>query len=147
MYSYIQVSQYLSREENIFDHELYSSNFRFIRNDKVFVATHKDSISTMAFGIINFATWTVFILDKVLAIAGWTRVPEVVLHTFGLAGGGVGGVFGMLSAWHKIRKTKFLITFAASSVGGILGKEFLRQFANITADHSSCTHKSSNNNG
>lgn len=84
--------------------------------------------------IINFVTWSVFTLDTLLAIDGWFRVLEHILHTLGFAGGGLGGVFGMLSGWHKIRKIEFITKFILSSLGGSLGKGFFRHFRNVTAD-------------
>ncbi len=56
------------------------------------------SVWLVAAGI---ATFSLFGMDKGLAKLGRGRIPELVLHLFGLAGGFVGGWLGMWLFRHK----------------------------------------------
>lgn len=49
------------------------------------------------------------IYDKRQAIAGRRRVRESTLLLIAALGGAAGSLVGMLLAWHKVRKPKFVI--------------------------------------
>jgi uncharacterized membrane protein YsdA (DUF1294 family) len=64
-------------------------------------------------GIVTFGLYA---WDKVRARADAGRVPEAVLMTSVLAGGGVGGWAGMLLLRHKTRHMSFWVVQWAASV-------------------------------
>jgi len=55
---------------------------------------------------LSITTCAMFWVDKMLAKVGSSRIPEVVLHIFTLAGGFPGQWFGRFSARHKINSQK-----------------------------------------
>ncbi|MBE6783899.1 MAG: DUF1294 domain-containing protein [Ruminococcaceae bacterium] len=57
--------------------------------------------------LINIITFIVFGADKLKAVKNKWRVPESVLLGLSLAGGSVGGIFGMYIFRHKTRKIAF----------------------------------------
>lgn len=60
--------------------------------------------------LINSATFLIFIADKWAAQRSQQRTPEKVLISLQFAGGAYGSIIAMLFSWHKIRKTKFIIS-------------------------------------
>lgn len=56
---------------------------------------------------INLLTFVVYGLDKHAAKRGTWRTPEKRLLLFGILGGAVGGLLGMLCFHHKTRKLYF----------------------------------------
>ena len=56
-------------------------------------------------------------IDKMLAKAHGRRIPEAVLLTLSLLGGGVGGLFAMLLFRHKTKRAYF---YAANIFGVII---------------------------
>ena len=49
--------------------------------------------------------------DKRRAVAGGTRIPELILHVLALAGGSPGALLGQVLFRHKTRKVSFKIVF------------------------------------
>lgn len=49
------------------------------------------------------------VYDKKLAITGRRRIRERTLIIIAALGGAAGSLLGMLLAWHKVRKPKFVI--------------------------------------
>ena len=68
---------------------------------------------------LNIINFLLFGYDKFQAKKGGWRIPERLLLTLSLLGGGVGGLAGMLVFRHKTRKTYFWIVEALGIV--ILG--------------------------
>ena len=67
------------------------------------------------------------VYDKRQAIVGGCRVRERTLLLIAALGGGAGSLVGMLLAWHKVRKPKFIILvplFFILQVGLICWLEF-----------------------
>jgi uncharacterized membrane protein YsdA (DUF1294 family) len=64
-------------------------------------------------GGVNVATLLFYGYDKRQAIAGRTRVPEVVLHAAALLGGSPGALAGQMLFRHKTQKRRFKMVFAA----------------------------------
>jgi len=64
-------------------------------------------------GGVNVATVLFYGYDKRQAIAGRTRVPEVVLHAAALLGGSPGALLGQMLFRHKTQKRRFKMVFAA----------------------------------
>ncbi|MGB1540243.1 MAG: DUF1294 domain-containing protein [Rickettsiales bacterium] len=60
---------------------------------------------------INLLTFALYGWDKSSARKGRWRVPERVLHAFGLAGGLFGALFGQKIFRHKTRKGSFRVAF------------------------------------
>jgi uncharacterized membrane protein YsdA (DUF1294 family) len=68
---------------------------------------------------LSLTTGVMFILDKVLSKTGETRIPELILHLFTLAGGFPGQFLGRVIARHKTNFRKhpsFAIVFVVSLV-------------------------------
>lgn len=63
------------------------------------------------FALINFALFCVMGLDKARAVQKRRRIPETSLFLLALAGGSIGGIFGMLAFRHKTRHTSFALGF------------------------------------
>ena len=59
--------------------------------------------------VINFATFVIYGIDKLMAVKHAYRVPEKTLILMAGIGGGAGALLGMICFRHKIRKPKFLI--------------------------------------
>ncbi|MBT4512542.1 MAG: DUF1294 domain-containing protein [Chloroflexi bacterium] len=74
--------------------------------------------------MVNSIAFFFFVFDKLLAIYKWRRIPEDVLCGIALAGGSVGGLVGMLLAWHKIKKPVFmrvyLMIIVVQAIGGCI---------------------------
>lgn len=51
----------------------------------------------------------IMIYDKRQAIAGRRRVKESTLLLIAAIGGAAGSLVGMILAWHKVRKPKFIL--------------------------------------
>ena len=60
---------------------------------------------------INLALFAVMGIDKARARRRKMRVPEAALYMLALAGGSVGGIFGMLAFRHKTRHASFYLGF------------------------------------
>jgi uncharacterized membrane protein YsdA (DUF1294 family) len=61
---------------------------------------------------VNFATFFLFGWDKIAAAQKIDRVPELILYTTIVFGGGAGALLGMNFFRHKTRKSSFqLIVF------------------------------------
>lgn len=56
---------------------------------------------------LNFINFLLFGYDKFQAKRGGWRIPERVLLSLSLFGGGIGGLAGMLAFRHKTRKKIF----------------------------------------
>ena len=65
---------------------------------------------------LNIINFLLFGYDKFQAKKGGWRIPERLLLTLSLLGGGVGGLAGMLVFRHKTRKTFFWIVEALGIV-------------------------------
>ncbi|HIP30172.1 MAG TPA: DUF1294 domain-containing protein [Sulfurospirillum arcachonense] len=59
---------------------------------------------------INIFTFLLFGIDKYYSLKERSRVPEISLHFFSIAGGIFGALIAMLAFKHKIRKKLFLST-------------------------------------
>ncbi|SCZ03756.1 DUF1294 domain-containing protein [Alkaliphilus peptidifermentans] len=59
--------------------------------------------------IINIGAFILMAIDKRNAKKEGQRIPEIVLLTIALIGGGVGVLLGMVFFHHKISKRKFYI--------------------------------------
>lgn len=73
-------------------------------------------------GVLSAALFAVMGWDKLTAIRRKRRVPEAVLFLMAVIGGAPGGLLGMISFRHKIRKWYFVAGFAAFTlvwIGGI----------------------------
>ena len=57
--------------------------------------------------IVNILLFLVYGWDKLAAKKCWYRIPEHILLFWGLLGGAVGGLLGMLIWHHKTKKAKF----------------------------------------
>jgi len=68
---------------------------------------------------LNIINFLLFGYDKFQAKKGGWRIPERLLLSLSLLGGGIGGLAGMLVFRHKTRKTYFWIVEALGIV--ILG--------------------------
>ena len=60
------------------------------------------SITLIWLSALSLATFILFGVDKALAKAGRSRVPEIVLHAFTVLGGFPGQLLGRLIFRHKI---------------------------------------------
>ncbi len=58
---------------------------------------------------MNLLLFLLMAIDKIKAINKSWRIKEATLLTFGLFGGSVGLLLGMILFRHKIRKIKFLL--------------------------------------
>ena len=67
------------------------------------------AIVGIIFAVLSFVTFVFYITDKVKAVNGKWRIPEKVLLSLSLFGGGVGGYLAMFAARHKTKKTYFHI--------------------------------------
>jgi len=72
---------------------------------------------------LSLTTGVMFLLDKLLSKTAETRIPELILHLFTLAGGFPGQLLGRVVARHKTNFRKhpsFAIVFIASLVIHVL---------------------------
>ncbi len=60
---------------------------------------------------VNITAVLLYGYDKIQALRDGFRIPEKVLHTIVLFGGGIGGLAAMILFRHKIRKAKFQLVF------------------------------------
>lgn len=56
---------------------------------------------------INTVTFTVFVLDKILAFRNRGRISELTLLSLAGLGGSIGAIFGRVIANHKTKKQPF----------------------------------------
>ncbi len=62
----------------------------------------------LVWAVLNLISFAAFGLDKLYAVKGHWRIPE--LHLIALSAAGIlGGLLGMVMFRHKIRKPKFTI--------------------------------------
>src|SRR5690349_458185 len=66
--------------------------------------------------LINVICFLYIGYDKIRAINGEWRVPEVKLLLFSSIGGALGGFIAMILCWHKIRNIFFMIYFQGLAV-------------------------------
>lgn len=59
------------------------------------------------FACINLVVFTMMLLDKWYAVKSKRRIPENVLLSVALIGGGIGLVSAMVVARHKLSKLRF----------------------------------------
>ena len=59
--------------------------------------------------IINILSFILYGIDKYKAIHNMWRIPEIVLLSISLFGGGIGSILGMYAFRHKTKKKKFII--------------------------------------
>jgi uncharacterized membrane protein YsdA (DUF1294 family) len=64
-----------------------------------------------AWSVVTFAAYAI---DKAQARRGGWRIPEVVLHGLAIAGGALGGWFGLLALHHKTRHPEFPLVLAVA---------------------------------
>ena len=67
--------------------------------------------------VLSVITLILYGIDKIKAINDWYRIPEAVLLSSSLLGGGVGGIVGMLLFRHK---TKHWYFFAVNIIASML---------------------------
>ncbi len=60
------------------------------------------------FSVISLVTFILYGIDKRRAVKGAWRIPERVLLSFSLLGGGIGGALGMRAFRHKTRHRYFV---------------------------------------
>lgn len=66
-----------------------------------------------AWSVVTFAAYAI---DKTQARRGGWRIPELALHGMAIAGGAIGGWFGLLGFHHKTRKPIFPLVLGAALV-------------------------------
>lgn len=91
---------------------------------------------------LSVTTFSLFGLDKSLAVANQKRVPEIVLHLFTLMGGFVGQAVGRAVFRHKISREKrvvfnVMLLLAVALHAGII---YFRAFAHFSALIQNLTH-------
>jgi uncharacterized membrane protein YsdA (DUF1294 family) len=64
----------------------------------------------------SVATFAAYAIDKAQARRGGWRIPELALHGMALAGGAIGGWFGLLGLHHKTRHPIFPLILGAALV-------------------------------
>ncbi len=69
--------------------------------------------------IASIITFLLYGVDKTLSKERGCRVPEVVLHGLGLAGGFIGGWVGRSLFRHKTTKCIFVFVLAVSTVSHV----------------------------
>mgnify|MGYP004545970641 CR=1 FL=1 len=67
------------------------------------------------YGFVNIALFVMMGFDKMQAIKGNRRVPEVKLFALAMAGGAIGGIVGMQVWHHKTRKPAFHFVFGVAT--------------------------------
>ena len=67
----------------------------------------------VAWSIVTFAA---YVIDKTQARRGGWRIPELALHGLAIAGGAIGGWFGLLGLHHKTRHPIFPLVLGAALV-------------------------------
>jgi len=60
---------------------------------------------------INLSTFLLYGVDKLCAVRGWQRAPELLLHFLAFAGGSPGALLGQQVYNHKISKLKFILFY------------------------------------
>ena len=63
----------------------------------------------IVFAIVSGVNFILYGIDKLKAKLGAWRIPEVVLLTFSILGGGLGGTLAMLLFRHKTRHWYFTV--------------------------------------
>lgn len=66
----------------------------------------------MALLALNISAFTLYGLDKLLAVNHARRIPERVLYLAAFIGGAAGALAGMYVFHHKVSKTSFQFTLA-----------------------------------
>ena len=64
----------------------------------------------------SVATFAAYAIDKAQARRGGWRIPELALHGMAIAGGAIGGWFGLLGLHHKTRHPIFPLVLGAALV-------------------------------
>jgi uncharacterized membrane protein YsdA (DUF1294 family) len=64
----------------------------------------------------SVATFAAYAIDKAQARRGGWRIPELALHGMALAGGAIGGWFGLLALHHKTRHPAFPLVLGLALV-------------------------------
>ncbi len=59
--------------------------------------------------VINILALLFYGIDKFLAYKHYYRISEKILYLFGILGGSLGALFGMLLFRHKTKKIKFYL--------------------------------------
>ena len=59
--------------------------------------------------IINILSFILYGIDKYKAIHNMWRIPEIVLLSISLFGGGIGSILGMYAFRHKTKKKNLLL--------------------------------------
>ena len=67
------------------------------------------NLTAITFAVISAAAFLIYAWDKAAAKRGARRIPERVLLTLSLLGGGVGGLLSMYAFRHKTRHTYFTV--------------------------------------
>ena len=90
--------------------QFYTTAAVFLAATGTFLLHEKYSLSYLESWLVmvNSIAFLFFIFDKLLARYGWRRIPEDVLCGVAIVGGSIGGLAGILIAWHKIRKALFM---------------------------------------
>ncbi len=69
----------------------------------------RESIIPYIILAVNVFVFLLYVVDKLLAKAGWWRVPERVLLITAAGGGALGAIVAMVTARHKTNKLWFRI--------------------------------------
>ncbi|MGX7418766.1 DUF1294 domain-containing protein [Carnobacterium gallinarum] len=73
-------------------------------------------LACIYFLAINILLFILMGLDKYRAKKRLWRIPEKTLLSFGILGGGLGGLVGMLIFHHKIRVLKFKVIYFLGTI-------------------------------
>jgi uncharacterized membrane protein YsdA (DUF1294 family) len=94
--------------------------------------SHTCAIAVMLYYIaMNIVCFAYMAMDKMKAIDGEWRVPNVRLWTLAILGGALGGFIAMLIYRHKIRKYEFMLGFSVLAIAHLYGLYYYKIFEEL----------------